>query len=203
MHPYTTDENRVRVYGRIAFVAVVLAWGVVALTSRFSWPQWLVSAPSVVGAYALIYSVVDRRLWRTAAMRRTGMVKVPDLSGTYDGSLVSVYKDERGERVKRDVSFTIKQTWTRISIAMEVQSDTSSSESISAVASVRSEGDATVLTYIYKNRVNKGIADDDMGDHEGAADLKIRPDGRMAGHYFNSRPRAGSITAARRASAAQ
>jgi hypothetical protein len=43
-----------------------------------------------------------------------------------------------------------------------------------------------------------GLAAADMGDHDGAADLRLDPDGRLAGRYFNSRPRAGTIEGTRR-----
>jgi hypothetical protein len=45
--------------------------------------------------------------------------------------------------------------------------------------------------------VNPALADADMGDHDGAAELRISPDGKMVGRYFNSRPRAGTIEAER------
>lgn len=194
----TTDEARVPLYAGMAVVAVVLAWGVVALTSKISWPQWLISPPSLAGTFAVVYALFDRVLWRTRLLHGAGIVKVADLSGIYDGSLVSTFVDADQRRVERAVTFTIKQTWTRICIEMDVRSETSSSMSTSALGAVRCEGDTAVLTYIYRNRVNPGVADADMGDHEGAAELRIKRDGGIAGRYFNSRPRAGTIYAQRR-----
>lgn len=198
MHPYSTDESRVSIYGGLAVVAVVLAWIIVAGTSRFSWPQWLVSAPSLAATFAATYAVFDRVLWKLPLLRRLAIVGVVDIRGTYDGRLVSTFKDSTGAPIERDVSLRVAQTWTHICVEMTVVSGTSSSVSTSALGSVTRDGQATRLSYIYRNRVNPGLADADMGDHDGAADLRIELDGAMSGRYFNSRPRAGSIQATRR-----
>jgi hypothetical protein len=65
------------------------------------------------------------------------------------------------------------------------------------MASVSSEGATARLAYCYRNKTNPGVADDDMGDHEGAADLTINAEGDDNGRYYNSRRRAGSIDARR------
>lgn len=195
MHSYSTDESRVSVYSLLAVVAVVLAWVIVAATSRLSWPEWLVSAPSMAATFALVYRLFDRVGWRWAIMRQLGLVEVRDISGTYRGRLVSTFKDSQGQPVERDVTIHVGQTWTKLAVEMTVSSGTSSSMSTSALGSVTHDGVASCLTYVYKNRVNPGLADADMGDHDGAADLRIYADGRLAGRYFNGRPRAGTIHA--------
>ncbi len=195
MHAYSTDESRVGVYSVIALFAVILAWMIVAVTSRFSWPQWLVSAPSMGATFVLTYAVFDRYVWRWSLLRRLSLVGVRDLSGTYEGRLTSTFKDEQGDPIERDITLQVVQTWTRVKIEMTVRSGTSSSMSTSALGSVTNDGTASCLTYIYKNKVNPGLADADMGDHDGAADLRIYADGHVTGRYFNSRPRAGTITA--------
>lgn len=194
MHAYSTDESRVGVYSLLAIVAVVLAWCIVAITSRLSWPQWLVSAPSMAAMFAVVYRLFDRWVWRWGICRRMGLVEIPDLSGRYEGTLVSTFTDSEGRPVERAVALDVVQSWTRIKIEMTVRSGQSSSMSTSALGSVKSDGTASCLTYIYRNQVNPGLADADMGDHDGAADLRVYADGRVSGRYFNSRPRAGTMT---------
>ena len=80
---------------------------------------------------------------------------------------------------------------------MSVGSSSRTSTSISYMANVSDEGASTRLGYCYRNKANPGVADDDMGDHEGATDVSITSDGNLSGRYFNSRPRAGSIEAHR------
>lgn len=195
MHSYSTDESRVSAYSLLAVVAVLLAWAIVAATSRFSWPQWLVSAPSMAATFALVYRLFDLYAWRWPVWRRLGLVGIDDLSGTYQGRLTSTYKDASGNNVDRDIVIVVVQTWTRIKVEMTVSTGASSSMSTSALGSVVHDGTASCLTYIYKNKVNPGKADADMGDHDGAADLRIYADGKVSGRYFNSRPRAGTIEA--------
>jgi hypothetical protein len=198
MHPYSIYEPRVRVYSLLAILSVALAWLVSLATSPFDWPEWFVGAPSVVGVYALLYRVFDRWFWRTPLAQRFGLAGVPDLSGTYDGKLTSTYRDSAGDNVVRDISLAIQQTWTKMSVEMAVTSGSSTSRSISAVGSISHDGTATRLIYLYQNKVNPGLADDDMRDHEGAADLRIKRDGKLEGSYFNARKRAGTIQATRR-----
>jgi hypothetical protein len=198
MHPYSTDESRVSVYAGIAVGAVVLSWAIVAVTSPFHWPQWLVSAPSMAATFSLLYRWFDRVLWRWRLFHTLGVVGVADLSGVYVGTLVSTYKGEDGRPIQREVMLSVRQTWTRIAIEMTVSSGSSSSVSVSALGAVTNDGNAACMTYLYHNRVNPAIADADMGDHDGAADLRIYSDGLFKGRYFNSRPRAGTMEGHRR-----
>lgn len=195
MHSYSTNESRVVLYGIIGVFAVGLAWLIVAVTSHFSWPQWLVSAPSMGATYTLVYKIFDLVLWKQPWLRTLGLVDVSDISGCYKGDLISTWKDADGKPVTKDVVFDIKQTWTKIEVAMTVGSGSSTSRSKSAVASVSNSANATQLVYVYRNQVAPGVADDDMGDHDGAADIEIKPDGSLTGRYFNSRPRAGTLRA--------
>lgn len=197
MHPYSTHESRVRVYSLLAILSVAVAWFISLVTSTFDWPQWLVSAPSVVGVYALLYQVFDRWFWRTLLAQRSWFVEVPDLSGIYEGILTSTFKDSTGNNVVIDISLLVQQTWTNMSVEMAVTSGSSTSRSISAVGSISQDGTATRLIYLYENKVNPGLADDDMHDHAGAADLRIKTDGTLEGSYFNARRRAGTIQATR------
>jgi hypothetical protein len=199
MHPYSTDESRVPTYSMLAIIAVVLAWAIVAVTSHLSWPQWLVSAPSMAATFAVVYRAFDIYAWRWPVWRHLGLVGIRDLSGTYHGQLVSTFNDAQGQPVTREITLQVVQSWTRLKIEMAVASGQSSSLSTSALGSVTTDGAASCLTYLYKNRVNPALADADMGDHDGAADLRIYSDGRVKGRYFNSRPRAGTIVAQREA----
>lgn len=198
MHSYSTHETRVGVLGIIAVISVAVAWLLVWTTSHWDWPEWLVSVPSLGGVFALLYSAFDRWLWRLPLMRQIGLVDVADVAGTYVGTLTSTFKDKSGEQVKRNVTFNIRQTWTNIEVTMAVRGGSSTSRSQSAVASVSNRGLGTHLVYVYHNQVNPGVADPDMSDHEGAADVEITFDGVITGRYFNSRPRAGSIHARRK-----
>jgi len=197
MHTYATDESRVRTYGVIAVVAVVLAWIIIKALSAFSWPEWLVSAPAVGGTYGIVYALFDRVLWRIKFIRTIGLSTTADVSGTYSGELRSTYRGEDGERVSHPVEIVVQQTWTKICVSMSVGSSARTSSSVSYMAAVSSEGASSRLGYCYRNKANPGVADEDMGDHEGAAEMTISGEGVTHGRYYNSRKRAGSIDAQR------
>ena len=195
VHPYSTDERRVSVYAGLAVVSVIVSWGLVAITSGLAWPQWLISPPSLAGSFAALYAIFDRYLWRLPVFHWLGLARIKDIGGIYEGNLISTFRDGEGSATQRAINIRVTQTWTRISVEMVVISGESSSESVSALGSVTRDGQSTRLIYVYRNRVNPGLADADMGDHEGAADLRIDTDGTVSGRYFNSRPRAGTIRA--------
>lgn len=197
MHTYTSNESRVRAYGVIAVGAVVVSWLVVTAFSWLSWPEWLISVPSVTGSFGIIYGLFERVLWHTRVMRRVGLSKTPDVSGTYKGRLTSTFVGDDGERVTHPVQIDVVQTWTRLCVSMDVGSSSRTSNSVSYMAAVSEEGSSARLGYCYRNKVNPGAADADMGDHEGTADVTISSDGALRGRYYNSRPRAGSIDAQR------
>lgn len=197
MHAYSTPESRVRVYGLLAVIAVVIAWLITWATSHWSWPEWLVSAPSLAGVFTALYALFDRYLWKRPLARKLGLVQIVDVSGRYRGSLISTFNDSEGKPVQRDVVFEIHQTWTHIEVLMVVEGGSSTSRSQSAVAAVANRGEGMHLVYVYRNQVNPAVADSDMGDHEGAADIEVSNAGAISGRYFNSRPRAGTLTAKR------
>jgi hypothetical protein len=197
MHTYSTDESRIAVYGWLSVGAAILAWVMLGLTSFFDWPQWLVSIPSMGGAYALLYKSFDKWGWKSDAARRLGVSKTVDLSGVYAGSLTSTYPDSSGKATSVGFELTIHQTWTTISVCMEFASGSSASRSFSAVAGLTEQDARTRLKYLYRNDVNHAVADQDMSDHDGAADLLIGTDGKVSGRYFNARGNRGSIEAGR------
>lgn len=190
MHPYSSDEAKPRTLALIAVASVVVAYLTTLALSRFSWPEWLVSSPSLAGSYAAIYSWFDLSLWKTSASRKLGLSTIADISGRYTGRLISQYPP--GDTSELEVEVVIVQRWTRIHVAMKLP-NAGTSQSSSFMAAVSSEGEATRLTYSYRNQPSPGIADTDMNDHDGTADLLIDAQGLGNGRYFNGRPRRGSL----------
>ncbi|MGF1652948.1 MAG: hypothetical protein ACFCUP_06475 [Actinomycetales bacterium] len=199
MHAYASYGNHVRVYGLLAVVSVVSAWTLYWLSGLVALPQWLISVPSVAGVFGLLYVAFDRWAWKWKVSRLLGLSPTPDLSGSYDGELTSTYRStEDGEYFKVAIEIEVVQSWSKLAVTLSVKRGTSTSRSISAMAAMTQHGEATRLVYVYRNQVSPGIADEDMRDHEGMADVVITRDGRLEGRYFNSRPRSGSLLAQRR-----
>jgi hypothetical protein len=194
VHVYSSSDNRTSALGTIAVGAVLIAIGANAVFQALGiGPAWLFSPPTVAAAFGLIYRFVDTVAWRWRVLHRLGLIQIPALEGVYDGQLVSSY-----QKVTRPVRICIDQTWTRIVIRFDVLQPTSST-SYSIAAAVASEGhDHTRLTYTYRNQTRPGVADVDMNDHDGTAEVVINArTGELTGRYFNFRGRQGTLTLTR------
>lgn len=195
MHVYSSHDRRAGVYAVLATIAVALAIALSATADAFSLgPPWLVSSPTVAGAYALLYRLVDTAAWKWQWLHRLGLIDTPTVDGIYDGHLLSSFHpDEIPVRIEID------QRWTRLSVRFSVVGvTTSSSRSVAADLAADGHRDAR-LTYTYKNIINPVVADSDMGDHDGTADLYFdTTTGAVRGRYFNARGRQGTITLQRR-----
>jgi hypothetical protein len=192
VHAYATG-SRSQVYAGLAVFAVIIALildrGVNA--SGFSY-GWLVSAPSVGGAFTALLGCFNIWAWRWRWLQATGVVGTPVIDGTYEGTIRSSY----GQFVV-PVRVVVDQRWLGVLIRFEVLGATTST-SRSVTAAVYSEGHRDArLTYTYTNRIRPGFADDDMADHDGTAEVTVTPDGRMRGRYFNARGRQGVMELAR------
>jgi hypothetical protein len=194
MHVYSGDETRIPMYGTLAFLAVILSIAVNAGADAIGLgPPWLVSAPTVAATFGLLYKGVDAWAWRWGWLHRVGLIGVPVVAGEYRGELVGSYNQK-----KLPVTVRVAQTWSRIFVYFEVTAPTSST-SYSVAAKVSAEGNNCArLIYTYKNQVRHGVAESDMADQDGTADVVIDSrTGNMAGRYFNSRGRQGTLTLSR------
>lgn len=199
MHAYASYDNRVKVYGLLTVLSVLVAWVLHWVSALAAFPEWLVSVPSVAGVFALLYVGFNRWAWKWRICRVLGLSPTPDLSGCYDGLLTSTYEEPgEGGRAEREIEIKIVQTWSRLAVTLNVKRGTSTSTSISAMASMTEHAEDTRLVYVYQNQVAPAIADEDMSDHQGLAEVVISKQGRLTGRYFNSRPRSGALAAQRR-----
>lgn len=190
MHPYNTVDSRSGAYIAICVLAIACAWSLDWLVTPLEWPRWLVGAPSFAAFFGLIYGVFDRWLWTTRVSRLMRLSVIPNISGTFRGELVSTFRGADGEPDVRKVVLRIRQTWTRIEVVLDIEPSTSAS--VSLMAALRGDSTRAFLTYHFRNQTQPGIADEDMFDHEGIAELNIGPQG-IRGRYFNSRGNAGSL----------
>ena len=185
MHPYATESiERKYVPLYIAAISLLAAWGLnKTLTILQIAPPWWFDAPSVVGFYGLFYSIFDRWLWRKLILRQIGLLKIPDLNGTWDGYVVSSFD---AHDTRHDASIEILQSWTRISITLR----TENSKSHSLIATIITKNPSgMVLSYEYLNEP-KANARETMHTHEGTAWLTLVNSGEMfEGEYYTGRDR--------------
>lgn len=192
MHAYSQRGDRSRALAVVAFASVVLAILANALFTRLRLgPPWLVSPPTVMAAYGVLYTALDRFAWHWSAIRTLGLVTTPIVEGRYTGRLVSSFKP-----TERPISIEIDQAWSRLIVRFLV-TEPLSSQSVSLTASLDETGTRKArLTYTYRNTVRPGVADQDMNDHDGTAELTIDADtGVASGRYYNYRGRQGTLEA--------
>lgn len=189
MHVYSAD-SRSRAYAVIVTLAVLVALAANGVLHALRWNlDWIASAPTVAAAFGLLYELTDAWAWRLRVLHRIGVIQTPVIDGTWEGRLVSSWNN-----AEVPVKLRIDQRWTHLVIAFEVAGRTTST-SLSVAASLHEAGhEHARLTYTYKNQIRPGVADDDMHDHDGTADLDFDLGAGIAsGRYFNARSRQGTL----------
>jgi len=187
MHTYITDSNERRLVPLfLAVLSILAAWGLHGLleTIHVS-PPWWFDMPSLMGFYGLFYGAFDRWLWRVPAMRKVGLVKVPNISGRWKGYLTSSFNEHEKQC---EACIDILQTWSHIRINLE----TETSRSYSLTASVLIETpNCVAISYEYVNEP-KADAKATMHIHRGTARHTLcTVDGAEVfdGEYYTGRDR--------------
>lgn len=185
MHPYTTDSTERKIVPLyIAGLSILAAWSLnrSLVGMQITFPWW-VDAPSIIGFYGLLYTIFDRYLWKWELLRRIGVVKVPDLNGTWNGHLASSFDKHA---TKQDGTIKIFQSWSRISIILE----TEYSKSYSVIAGIITKNPSgVVVTYEYLNEP-KPNAKLTMHTHRGTVRLTVETDRKaFEGEYYSGRDR--------------
>lgn len=144
---------------------------------------WWIDAPSVAGFYGLIYALFDRRAWRLPLTRTLGLVKIPDLNGTWSGT---VHPSGGKHNYEHSATVGITQTWRDLCVRLR----TANSRSRSTIAAVTVEGpERAVVTYEYANEP-AADAISGMHTHRGTARLELSSDGKvLEGDYYTGRDR--------------
>ena len=181
MHSYATDSHeRKRVNGALAIAGVGLAlllnWVLQATAVDIPW--W-VDAPAVMGFYGILYTAFDRYLWKVRIVHKIGLVKVSDLSGTWEGDVCSSF-DDHSTKIK--AKLIIKQTWTKLSVHLR----TNESESYSQIGAILTEPNIEI-NYQYSNEP-RSDSRTTMHAHRGTAWLALNGS-RLEGEYYTGRDR--------------
>lgn len=187
MHPYATDSSETKsVPLYLAALGVGAAYLLHILLAKFNLEvPWWVDAPSVAGFYGLFYAAFDQWLWRSPLLRRTGLVKTPDLNGAWVGYLSTSFDEHSGRHSAR---LEISQTWTRISIVLKT--DHSHSQSLIG-GIITQNARSIVLDYEYSNEPRTN-AKATMHAHRGTSRLvlsRANETSVLEGDYYTGRDR--------------
>ena len=195
MHDYAIDSRERVFVVRILFMASALASGIAAalIPSDLLPMRWLLPIPSIALVFGVSYWAFDNWLWRWQFLRVMRLISVPDLRGTWTGTIASSYTDFEKTQ---SVTVTIEQTWTK----MAVRLNAAESRSWSITASVLTNAlEGLILTYLFDNEP-KAESIGTMQRFRGTTVLVNTEPDRLEGHYFTGRGREthGSMKLCRR-----
>lgn len=201
-HPYTVaDGSTQRIWLALALISIIVTSVVVFAVapvvptlvamvfpsnadSGKLWEAWAVLRPVIHGSpllicYFIVYAVFDRWAWKWRIIN-----EVPDLNGTWKGTLVS----EKRPHDPLTVTLKIRQTWSKIMITID--SDATLSRSVSA--SVTFEGhDSVRLINTYVAEAKPGVSSPPITRHFGTnifhLSLRDRRLEEIVGDYYTER----------------
>jgi hypothetical protein len=145
----------------------------------------VIESPSPLFICGVLTLAFEKYLWRLSLLRRLGIVKIPNLNGTWTGTLRSKW-DEFA--VEYPITLTIEQEWLRIRVVFK--SERSASHSTMAGLFI-DDAQGTVLSYEYLSEPQPD-ADETMTMHRGTTRLVFSEKGGTAslvGGYYTSQPR--------------
>ena len=184
MHDYAIDSRERVFVVRILFMASALVAGVsVALIPSDLLPtRWLLPIPSIALVFGVSYWAFDNWLWRWQVLRVLRLISVPDLRGTWTGTVASSYTEFQKAQ---PVTVTIEQTWTKIVVRL----NSAESRSWSLTASILTNSpEGLVLTYLFDNQPEAESART-MERFRGTTVLAHVATDRLEGHYYTGRGR--------------
>ena len=191
MIPYGTDSSeRSRLSIGLIFVSMIISPPITSLLNQglaaigHTLP-WFIESPSPLLVFSAFYFLLDNWAWRWPLLRWLGLVKIPDLNGTWDGVLQS---SETKFQDTYPVELEINQTWTRIRVRLRARSSRSNSTSVG----IEVESPlGTTLSYEYLSEPYVD-ARESMNVHRGTARLGLTrsdTDDLLAGDYYTGRSR--------------
>jgi hypothetical protein len=183
MHDYSIDSNeRLLIPFYLAILSILVMGGVQTLLNciQFSLPWW-VDGISVFGFYGLFLLIFDRFVWKWKFLRTLNIIKTPNLSGKYEGTLLSSYSDFK---TPIPLNVEVLQTWTKINIIWR----TATSSSKSLVASIIVQNEPPVLTYQFLNQPFQ-TTPETMHEHRGTTTAEIGKDETLEGGCYSNRDR--------------
>lgn len=185
MHVYSTDNRlRPKIIGFIG-IASFLAIGAVNFLlqkfSTFAGLNFTFSAPSTGLMFAAFYLFFTKILWKSSLVQKSGVVKVPELNGKWEGEINSTYTED-GENEATEADLEITQNWRKV----EVELRTESSKSRSKGATMLTDHAKPILNYQYENEPDADTVDS-MNIHRGTAELEYRKENGeeiLEGNYY-------------------
>jgi hypothetical protein len=188
-HSYSTDSSERRV---VPFFIAAAAIGSAFLAFHFfsehqiNLPWWASPPIDTMAFYGFYYWLFDRYIWKLPLTHWLQITRIPDLSGVWHGQVHPTETNgiSAGLGTVVEITISIRQTWTELSILGRTK--LSKSHSLSGSLIVENE---CSISYEYMNEPLAPAADT-MHGHRGTARLTINEtDGLLHGDYYSGRDR--------------
>ena len=192
MHTYSTDNDlRPKVYGGLALLAYGITMLVEFVTTALS-TVLPFAAGFVVSwglAFAVVWKVHVQWFWKTWPVRALGITRVPNLSGKWEGWIVTSYEgnlpdealhpddDPSEDGQKMIATLDIDQTWRKINVHFETTQTPSDSNGATMLTE---KGKWPSISYQYENPGSPLVTGLDR--HYGTASLEYRDEGNTETH---------------------
>lgn len=196
-----------RYYKTVPLIILILSIGVI-LTPISQWIEGWISSLNIeviskvysyngifstISLLLIIFLLINKYLWKYWFMKR--LIDIPNLNGRYEGELISSYRDDLGNNIKKRCIIEIKQTASKIKIFSyysDLNSDKQTSCSYSVLEEIISRDDNVFkLYYVYDN---KAEILNELSDHSGTCILQYyHSEKKIEGEYYNARGYKGNI----------
>ncbi|MBS1725462.1 MAG: hypothetical protein JST51_01990 [Armatimonadetes bacterium] len=175
------------------YVVAILTWAgfLYAIKNPLD-SGWLKPAGFVLGLITTIVSVFEQSLWKLRFLH-PWLVKVPNLNGTYAGTLSSDWTDpQTGNKVGAVDSFiSVHQTLSEVTVRLF----TEQSASVSVASSLADTKDGIWnLVFVYRNEPVLSIQKESRIHHGGARlTVEGKNQGILIGNYWTDRNTIGEL----------
>jgi hypothetical protein len=191
VHPYGIDSNERR---NVLILLVPLSFWLSDLFGRavvaLGWNpptglDWIFDPASAAAWFGALYLLFEHQIWKWRAPHAIGLVRTPNLNGTWRGVLKSSYDDFATDY---EIEVTIRQSWTQMIVEL-VTSQSSSKSDTASVYVNRAANPMVVYTYL---NIPNPDQPETMEIHTGTTKLELRTSGQgqqLLGSYYSDRGR--------------
>lgn len=182
MHEYSIDADHSKIIFYLALISIAVSTfaskGINTLNS--TWPSFeLTVSITAISIFGILYGLFNKFFWKLKFLNKLGIVYIPNLNGTWEGTFSSSYYDWEEEF---PATLIIEQTWSKICITGKFNNSASSSYTTSIKVN---GGEGIKIYYSYQNEKKTEKADEPYSDHKGYGTLLLK-NNVIEGLYFNN-----------------
>jgi hypothetical protein len=192
IHYSINSNSRTKIYFYIAVISILITSFFPAIFNEIQMNQYYY-APSALTIFFFLLFLTDNFLWKLPIINY--LIGVSNVNGVWEGIVV------RNNDVPFNAKITVSQTWSKIQIRLETQSNhtdkiiASGTYSIAKAVGLKEENQNIELNYIYDKYII-GDANQNNSEGEGAAKIilsKVDNYKVLEGGYYNKKKKAGTF----------